>query len=46
MPGLAMARNMARMQGGDVALRNRPEGGLEVVPSLPRKVAVVCIFLR
>ncbi|MBM3451102.1 MAG: hypothetical protein FJX78_09035 [Armatimonadetes bacterium] len=34
--GLAIARNLARTQGGEVSLRNRPEGGLEVTLSLPR----------
>ncbi len=35
--GLTIARNIAQTHGGDIALRNRPEGGLEVVLSLPRK---------
>lgn len=35
--GLAIARNIAQTHGGDIAPRNRPEGGLEVVLSLPRK---------
>jgi signal transduction histidine kinase len=34
--GLAIARNIARGHGGDIALRNLPEGGLEAVLSLPR----------
>ncbi len=34
--GLAIARNIARMHGGDIDLRNRPEGGLEAVLTLPR----------
>ena len=38
--GLTIARNIAQTHGGDIALRNRPEGGLEVVLSLPRKAAV------
>ncbi|WP_293604207.1 ATP-binding protein [Polaromonas sp. UBA4122] len=39
--GLTIARNIAQTHGGDIALRNRPQGGLEVVLSLPRKAAVV-----
>lgn len=35
--GLAIARNIARGHGGDIALRNLPEGGLEAVLSLPRQ---------
>ena len=38
--GLTIARNIAQTHGGDIALRNRPQGGLEVVLSLPRKAAV------
>ncbi len=35
--GLGIARNIARAHGGDVMLRNRPEGkGLEAVLTLPR----------
>lgn len=34
--GLAIARNIARGHGGDIALRNLPEGGLEAVLTLPR----------
>jgi len=34
--GLAIARNIARGHGGDIALRNVPEGGLEAVLTLPR----------
>lgn len=35
--GLGIARNIARAHGGDVVLRNRPEGkGLEAVLTLPR----------
>jgi signal transduction histidine kinase len=34
--GLAIARNIARGHGGDLYLRNRPEGGLEAVLELPR----------
>jgi signal transduction histidine kinase len=34
--GLGIARNIARAHGGDLELRNRPQGGLEVILSLPR----------
>jgi signal transduction histidine kinase len=34
--GLAIARNIAHMHGGDITLRNRPEGGLEAALTLPR----------
>jgi signal transduction histidine kinase len=34
--GLSIARNIAQLHGGDIALRNRPEGGLEAVLTLPR----------
>ncbi len=34
--GLGIARNIARAHGGDVTLRNRPQGGLEATLSLPR----------
>ena len=34
--GLGIARNIARAHGGDLALRNRAEGGLEAVLTLPR----------
>ncbi len=34
--GLTIARNIAQAHGGDLALRNRPEGGLEAVLTLPR----------
>ena len=34
--GLAIARNIARGHGGDITLRNLPEGGLEAVLTLPR----------
>ena len=37
--GLGIARNIARAHGGDVVLRNRPEGGLDAVMSLPRGTA-------
>ena len=33
--GLAIARSIARAHGGDIALSNRPEGGLCAVLSLP-----------
>ncbi|MBF0382905.1 MAG: two-component sensor histidine kinase [Magnetococcales bacterium] len=32
--GLSIARNIARAHGGDVKLRNRPEGGLEAILTL------------
>jgi signal transduction histidine kinase len=34
--GLGIARNIARAHGGDLVLRNRAEGGLEAILSLPR----------
>ena len=34
--GLGIARNIARAHGGDIVLRNVPEGGLEAVLTLPR----------
>jgi len=34
--GLGIARNIARAHGGDLVLRNRPEGGLEAVLTLAR----------
>jgi len=34
--GLSIARNIAQALGGDVHLRNLPEGGLEAVLTLPR----------
>ena len=34
--GLSIARNIARAAGGDVSLRNAPEGGLEALVVLPR----------
>jgi signal transduction histidine kinase len=37
--GLGIARNIARAHGGELLLRNRPEGGLEAVLSLPRVLA-------
>jgi signal transduction histidine kinase len=33
--GLPIARRIAEEHGGDIAARNRPEGGLEVVVTLP-----------
>jgi len=35
--GLAIARNVARSHGGDILLANRPEGGLRVTLTLPRR---------
>lgn len=37
--GLTIARSIARAHGGDVALRNLPQGGLEATVTLPRKAA-------
>jgi len=37
--GLGIARNIARSHGGDLVLRNRPEGGLAAVLTLPRRGA-------
>lgn len=34
--GLSIARNVARLHGGDVTLANRPQGGLETRLTLPR----------
>jgi signal transduction histidine kinase len=34
--GLSIARDVAQTHGGTVVLRNRPEGGLEALLSLPR----------
>jgi len=33
--GLAIARNLLRGQGGEVSLRNHPQGGLEACVQLP-----------
>lgn len=33
--GLSIARNIARAHSGDLILKNRPEGGLEVILTLP-----------
>ncbi|MDE2234956.1 MAG: HAMP domain-containing protein [Gammaproteobacteria bacterium] len=35
--GLGIARNIATLHGGTLVLRNHPEGGLEVVLTLPRR---------
>lgn len=35
--GLTIARSIARSHGGELALRNRPEGGLEAILTLPRR---------
>lgn len=37
--GLGIARSIARAHGGDLVLRNRPEGGLEAVLTLARSAA-------
>ncbi|MBE0621256.1 MAG: HAMP domain-containing protein, partial [Burkholderiales bacterium] len=37
--GLGIARNIARAHGGDLVLRNRAEGGLEAILTLPRTTA-------
>ena len=37
--GLGIARNIARAHGGDLTLRNRPEGGLEATLTLARSAA-------
>jgi len=37
--GLAIARDAARLHGGDLRLENRPEGGLRAVLILPRRPA-------
>ena len=37
--GLGIARNIARVHGGDIVLHNRPAGGLDAVLSLPRQAA-------
>ena len=34
--GLAIARSVVRAHGGDIVLKNRPEGGLRVIVTLPR----------
>lgn len=35
--GLSIARNVARAHGGDIVLRNVPEGGLEAMLTVPRR---------
>ncbi|RZM25011.1 MAG: ATP-binding protein, partial [Sphingomonas sp.] len=35
--GLALARSIVQEAGGDIALTNRPEGGLAATITLPRK---------
>lgn len=35
--GLSIARDVAQAHGGSLVLRNRPEGGLEALLSLPRR---------
>ena len=35
--GLTIARNIAQTHGGDISLRNHPQGGLEAVLNLPRE---------
>jgi signal transduction histidine kinase len=37
--GLTIARDIARAHGGEIVLRNRPEGGLEGTVTLPRTAA-------
>ena len=37
--GLGIARNIARAHGGELVLRNRSEGGLEAILTLPRIAA-------
>jgi len=37
--GLTIARNIAQGAGGDLVLRNRPQGGLEAVLTVPRGTA-------
>jgi signal transduction histidine kinase len=36
--GLTIARNIAEQHGGNIALRNHPEGGLEVTLTLPCRI--------
>ena len=38
--GLTIARNITQTHGGEISLSNRPQGGLEVVLVLPRKLTV------
>ncbi|MBF0261418.1 MAG: HAMP domain-containing protein [Magnetococcales bacterium] len=35
--GLPIARNIVRAHGGELSLRNRPDGGLEVILTIPRR---------
>jgi len=37
--GLGIARNIARSHGGDLQLKNRPDGGLEAILTLPQSRA-------
>jgi len=37
--GLTIARSIAQAHGGELVLRNRPQGGLEAVLTLPRNVS-------
>jgi len=37
--GLSIARQIARLHGGSLTLRNRHGGGLEAVLSLPRRLS-------
>jgi signal transduction histidine kinase len=39
--GLTIARNIAQSHGGDIGLRNRPQGGLEATLTLPWERALV-----
>jgi signal transduction histidine kinase len=39
--GLTIARDVARAHGGEITLRNRPEGGLEAIVTLPRTQAIL-----
>jgi signal transduction histidine kinase len=41
--GLGIARNIARLHGGDLVLRNRDGGGLEAVLTLPRQPPAVAV---
>jgi signal transduction histidine kinase len=34
--GLTIARDIIRAHGGEIGLRNRPEGGLQALAQLPR----------